>query len=183
MLALAARSPLFNAAIASPALATQLAPQYEAVDAQYGAVTDPSSIQTALHQFTPDTTTVATLPWRAHGSVSQPADGIRMAVAAQRAISALGATGELLPARQDLDQSYASAEAAWRYEAQVETAMRLPGGAQASASISPAVQDLMNKSTASIQQASTLHDQAIAVIQQIDPDAGTLANTSRANMP
>lgn len=163
----ATHSPSFNGDLSSPALLKSLTADYSAVDAIYGDVTNPYTVDAVLHR--------QDRPLPIMGFVSRPpalviagaADGERYAQQAEGAVSALGATAELVPVRRELLESYRDVEHAWRLERLVEQASTSDSASAAIALLgpTPAAQSAANSSVATMQQARSLHDQAIAAVQ------------------
>lgn len=185
----AVRSPSFNASLSSPTLVRSLTSDYLAVDAAYGDITNPYTIDSALHLQ--DTAPSFGITNRApHLAIVRASDGVRYAQQAAAAVTALGATAELAPIRQELVRCYQEVEHAWRMERYVEQAL---GPDQAAEIVrpqdsTPSARSAANASVAAIRQARSLHDQAMAAIAVLsgktpsspvlDPAGGTLPRSS-----
>jgi hypothetical protein len=181
------RSPSFNASLSSPALVRSLTSDYLAVDATYGDITNPYTIDSALHlQDTAPSFGFANREPRM--TIVRATDGVRYAQEAAAAVIALGATAELAPIRQELLQSYREVEHAWRMERYVEQALTpdeaaLPLNLQDN---TPSARSAANASVAAIRQARSLHDQAMAAVQILSgktPSSPTLDQTGGTNPP
>jgi hypothetical protein len=161
----AVRSPSFNASLSSPVLVRSLTSDYLAVDATYGDITNPYTIDSALHLQ--DTAPSFGFTSRGpHLAIVRASDGVRYAQQAAAAVTALGATAELVPIRRELLQCYQEVEHAWRMERYVEQAL---GPDQAAETVrpqdsTPSTRSAANASVAAIRQARSLHDQAMAAI-------------------
>jgi hypothetical protein len=161
----AVRSPSFNASLSSPTLVRSLTSDYLAVDATYGDITNPYTIDSALHlqDTAPSFGFTNQAP---HLAIVRASDGVRYAQDAMAAVTALGATAELAPVRQELLQCYQEVEHAWRMERYVEQAL---GPDQAALTLhpqdsAPSARKAANASVAAIRQARSLHDQAMAAV-------------------
>jgi hypothetical protein len=188
-LAWAATSPQFNARLSSPTLVHTLAPDYIAVDALYGGVTNPYALDAALHrQDSPTAGLVGAVgrPDYSYSSgitVTRAADGIHYARLAQSAVVALGSTAELTPIRQELLQSYRDVEQAWRSERYVEQAVANDGAAAETGILAeaPSVQSAADNSISAIRQARSLHDQAMAAVQALGGISASGTAPNQAN--
>lgn len=183
----ATTSPLFNARLSSPALVHTLAADYIAVDAVYGGVTNPYALDAALHRQDSPTAAFVGITGRPVSSpgivITRAADGVRYARLAQSAISALGATAELAPIRQELLRSYSDVEQAWRSERYVEHAVANDADAAATGVLAeaPSVQAAADDSIGAIRQARSLHDQAMAAVRALGGTATSATIPSRAD--
>lgn len=174
---LAAQSPFFNADVSSPALVRTLATDYVAVDAIYGGVTSPYSIDAAVHSYAPPPAGVGNVDtYRPGFTVARADDGVRYAKEAEAAVSSLGATAELRPIRRELLQSYQDVEQAWKLERSVEQAFNNePPASLNIMAEAPDVQSAAQRSVLTIQQARSLHDQAMAAITALTGDRSSAA--------
>jgi hypothetical protein len=162
----ARHSPAFNAQLSSPGLVQSLSGDYLAVDALYGGATDPSGLDAALRRLTPPTLIPGVEPWRPAPTVTRADDGIRLALAAQRAIGELGSTAELAPIRAELLVSYGDVEQAWRLERRIELALASSTAAWSGPRLPTLdLQQRATDSTATIHRARSLHDQAMTAVR------------------
>jgi hypothetical protein len=167
LLVAAARSPLFNASLASPALSRLLAAEYLAVDEQFGGLTNTYSLDAALGHLTPTAPATMALETAQPGIiVTRAVDGRKDAQEAEAAVSALGTTAELVPVRRQLLQSYRDVEQAWQQEGRVEQAFATDQTAAAPTlfSLPPSVHADAVASIGTIHEALALHDQAMAAV-------------------
>ena len=178
----AAHSPSFNADLSSPALLQSLTADYIAVDAIYGGVTSPYTVETVLHRQDPPPPSMGFVSRPPRLTIANAADGERYAQQAQGAVSALGATAELVPVRRELLESYRDVEHAWRLERLVEQASTSTSAAATLTILGPTPTALSaaNSSIATMQQARSLHDQAIAAVQVLSGKAPSAAPAYRA---
>jgi hypothetical protein len=178
----AAHSPSFNADLSSPALLKSLTADYMAVDAIYGGVTSPYTVDAVLHRQAPPPPSMGFVSRPPGLMIARAADGERYAQQAEGAVSALGATAELLPVRRELLESYRDVEHAWRLERLVEQASTSDSAAATLTMLGPApsAQSAANSSIASMQQARSLHDQAIAAVQVLGGIAPSASPVDRA---
>ncbi|HEY8744025.1 MAG TPA: hypothetical protein VIU62_13040 [Chloroflexota bacterium] len=174
----AAHSPSFNADLSSPALLKSLTADYMAVDAIYGGVTSPYTVDAVLHRQDPPPPSMGFVSRPPGLMIAKAADGERYAQQAEGAVAALGATAELVPVRRELLESYRDVEYAWRMERLVEQASATDSTAAPLTVLGPVPSALSaaNSSIATMQQARALHDQAIAAVQVLSgkpPSAAT----------
>lgn len=181
----AARSPSFNGGLSSPALVRSLARDYLAVDAVYGGVTNPYTIDAVLHRQEPPPPSMGFISRMPPLTIARATDGVRYAQEAEGAVAALGATSELAPVRHELLQSYRDVEAAWRSERVVEQALAADGTTVVGGMLirTTAALTASRESVASIQQARSLHDQAIAAVRVLSGRSATSATGDRRGGP
>ena len=166
----AARSPLFNASLASPGLSRLLAAQYLAVDAQFGGLTNPYSLDALLdHLIVTAPTTMALETAQPGIIVTHAVDGRNDARMAERAVLALGATAELSPIRDQLILSFGDVDKAWQQEGRVEQAFsgEQAVGAPNIFNLPSSVHAEAVASIGTIHQALTLHDQAMEAVHTL----------------
>lgn len=177
----AARSPGFNAGLSSPALERSLVADYLAVDSVFGGVTNPYTIDAVLHRQDPPPPSMGFISHAPPLTIAKAADGVRYAQQAEGAVAALGATAELAPVRRELLQSYRDVEAAWRSEQRVEQALAADGPPVASGLVrdTPTVLSATATSIASIRQARSLHDQAIAALEVLTGKSASASLTEQ----
>ena len=178
----ASRSPIFNAGLSSPTLVHSLAADYLAVDAVYGGATNPYTIDAVLHRQDPPPPSMGFVSHTPPFTIANATDGVRYAQQAEGAVAALGATAELAPVRSELLQSYRDVEAAWRSEHRVEQAITSvrPSVVGNRFGDTPTVLAATTRSIASIQQARSLHDQAIAAVKVLGGGSPSSTTTDRS---